>query len=102
MRNLILLFIALFLTACSSSVHLSQVNSDPNIHLKSPKMVEVETSQDVVMGFAFDTNYVDKAYTQIMERCPTGASMVNVEYVTKHGFLHWTNIIRVKAQCDLK
>ncbi|GAM63383.1 hypothetical protein JCM19232_1530 [Vibrio ishigakensis] len=54
----------------------------------------------MVMGFAFDTDYVDQAYAQVLEQCPTGASMVNVEYVTDHGFLHWTNKIRVKALCE--
>ncbi|MEZ9704315.1 hypothetical protein AB4308_07785 [Vibrio breoganii] len=99
MKKLILL-LPFFLAACSSSVHMSQVSNDPSVHLNNPQTVEVETSQTVVMGFAFDTDYVDDAYAQVMQQCPTGASMVNVEYVTDHGFLHWTNIIRMKALCS--
>ncbi|GEM81338.1 hypothetical protein VSU01S_35830 [Vibrio superstes NBRC 103154] len=79
---------------------MSQVTRDQNVQLQSPHTLEVETAQTVVMGFAFDTDYVDDAYAQVFEQCPSGASMVNVEYLTDHGFLHWTNRIRIKALCE--
>ncbi|EAP95692.1 hypothetical protein [Vibrio splendidus] len=90
----------LLLAACTSSVHMSQVSQNPNIQGTYIRTIEVATEKSVVMGFAFDTDYVDQAYTQILERCPMGASLVNIEYLTDHGFLHWTNKIRVRAACN--
>lgn len=99
MKKLVV-FLPLLLAACSSSVHMSQVSQNPSVQVTNPQSMEVETEQTVVMGFAFDTDYVDDAYSQVLQQCPTGASMVNVEYVTDHGFLHWTNKIRIKALCE--
>jgi hypothetical protein len=63
------------------------------------KVIEIEQSQKNILGFVYDTNYVDKAYERLLNQCPNGTSMMNVEYLTNHGFLSWTDKIRIKAIC---
>jgi len=62
-------------------------------------IVEVSTEQTVILGFAFDTEYVDRAYQELQKKCPKEVVAVNTQYSTSHGFLHWTNKIRMKAVC---
>jgi hypothetical protein len=62
-------------------------------------LIEVSSEQTVVLGFAFDTDYVDQAYRELQKKCPTDIVAVNTQYSTSHGFLHWTNKIRMKAVC---
>ncbi|ALO34602.1 hypothetical protein CMT41_07640 [Colwellia sp. MT41] len=96
---LTLLMLAL-LGGCTSSIHMSQVDIDSNYHeLDSYKVIEIEESQKNMLGFVFHTDYVDQAYTNLLRQCPNGTAIINVEYLTNHGFLSWTDIIRIKAIC---
>ncbi|WP_232300035.1 hypothetical protein [Colwellia sp. MT41] len=79
---------------------MSQVDIDSNYHeLDSYKVIEIEESQKNMLGFVFHTDYVDQAYTNLLRQCPNGTAIINVEYLTNHGFLSWTDIIRIKAIC---
>ena len=62
-------------------------------------IVEVNTEQTVILGFAFNTDYVNEAYQQLQQKCPKEVIAVNTQFSTSHGFLHWTNKIRMKAIC---
>jgi hypothetical protein len=62
-------------------------------------VIEIEKSQKNILGFVYNTDYVDQAYADLLHQCPNGTSMVNVEYLTNHGFLSWTDKIRIKAVC---
>lgn len=100
MKTLLLLLIIVMLGGCTSSIHMSQVDIGSNYNeLDSGKLIEIEESQKNILGFVYDTNYVDQAYTNLLRQCPKGTAIINVEYLTNHGFLSWTDKIRIKAIC---
>lgn len=101
MKKLILLLTVAMLSACTSSIHMSQVdiaNHDAN-KVEVGQVIEIEKSQKNILGFVYNTDYVDLAYKNLLLECPNGTSMINVEYLTNHGFLSWTDKIRIKAVC---
>jgi len=99
---LLSLFMLMMLSACTSSIHMSQVDigSNSQNQLVGGEVIEIEKSQKNILGFVYNTNYVDQAYTQLLLQCPNGTAMINVEYLTNHGFLSWTDKIRIKAICQ--
>jgi hypothetical protein len=100
MKKLFLLLNVVMLSACTSSVHMSQVDIGNNYNEDDiGKIIEIEESQKNILGFVYNTNYVDQAYKNLLLQCPSGTSMINVEYLTNHGFLSWTDKIRIKAIC---
>jgi hypothetical protein len=101
MKKLILLLTMAMLSACTSSIHMSQVDvgSDDANKVEIGKVIEIEKSQKNMLGFVYDTDYVDLAYKKLLLECPSGTSMINVEYLTNHGFFSWTDKIRIKAVC---
>ncbi len=104
MKKLFLLLTVIsimMLSACTSSIHMSQVDIGSNSQkdLDEGKVIAIEKSQKNILGFVYDSNYVDQAYAELLQRCPNGTAMINVEYLTNHGFLSWTDKIRLKAIC---
>jgi hypothetical protein len=63
------------------------------------QVIEIEKYQKNILGFVYNTDYVDLAYKNLLVECPNGTSMINVEYLTNHGFFSWTDKIRIKAVC---
>jgi len=104
MKKIILLlsiFMLVTLSACTSSIHMSQVDVDtisPD-ELNRGTIIEIEKSQKNILGFVYNTHYADQAYAELLQRCPSGTAIVNVEYLTNHGLLSWTDKIRIKAVC---
>lgn len=99
----LLLCLSILMTGCTHSIHMSHMS---DVSANTPKainiekhLIEVSSEQTVVLGFAFDTDYVDQAYRELQKKCPTDIVAVNTQYSTSHGFLHWTNKIRMKAVC---
>lgn len=92
----------MMLSACTSSIHMSQVDvgSNSQKELEHGKIIAIEKSQKNILGFVYNTGYVDQAYIELLQQCPTGTAMINVEYLTNHGFLRWTDKIRIKAICQ--
>lgn len=91
----------LTLQGCTHSIHM--VHTD-GFGYQVPKAsqattVEASTEQTVVMSFAFDTNYVEEAKAQLESQCKGDLAAVSTQYSTSHGFLHWTNKIRMKGIC---
>jgi hypothetical protein len=81
---------------------MSQVDVDsisPE-ELSRGTIIEIERSQKNILGFVSNTDYVDQAYTALLSQCPNGTTMINIEYLTNHGFLSWTDKIRIKAVCQ--
>jgi hypothetical protein len=100
MRIFSLSFLFLFFS-CSHAVHLVHL-SDHNLKksAKSGKMISVETEQVVVMGFMFDTNYVNQAHEQMIAKCPKGTiKNIMTRSSTSHAFFHWKNKIYMEGRC---
>lgn len=99
-HSLIILFSALAL-GCTHSIHQQHVSDiDPNFDASSAEKIVVQTEQKVVLGFVFDTDYVDQAYAQLQAKCQGRVGAVATQYSTSHGFLHWTNKIRMEGLCQ--
>lgn len=98
---LLTLLALMVLSACTSSIHMSQVDVGRNSknELVNGKVIAIEKSQKNIMGFVYNSHYVDQAYVDLLQQCPNGTAMINVEYLTNHGFLSWTDKIRIKAIC---
>lgn len=100
MRFIILSLFSLIIS-CSHSTHLVHV-SDHSLKLDQSKgkKIEIESKQHTIMGFVFDTNYVDQARAQLIKKCPTGdIKNIVTRYSTSHGFFSWYNKIHMQARC---
>jgi hypothetical protein len=99
----LLLLLSISVTGCTHSIHMSHMSdvsaNTPTALNLDKHIVEVNTEQRVILGFAFDTDYVNQAYQALQKKCPSEIVAVNTQYSTSHGFLHWTNKIRMKAVC---
>ena len=94
-------FLFLFLiVSCTHSIHLSQINhNNQPISKDLTKQVEIVTEKKIILGFNFNSNYVDEAYDKLLKACPQEVVAVNTQYSTSHHFLHWTNKITLRAVC---
>lgn len=93
--------LSLLTVGCTHSIHQQHV-SDMDADLVQTddvKTLVVTAEQSVVLGFVFDTNYVDQAYAQLRQQCPGRIAAVATQHSTSHGFLSWTNKIRMEALC---
>jgi len=93
---------ALALAGCTHSVH---VNHTSDYRLTKPladyEVVEARGEQEVVMGFATNTTYVDEAFAKLQSECPKGhVTGIQTRYSTSHSFLKWTNVIVMKGYCS--
>ena len=99
----LLLCLSILMTGCTHSIHISHMSdisaNTPSAINMDQHVVEVSSEQSVVLGFVFDTDYVNQAYQELQQKCPSEIVAVNTQYSTSHGFLHWTNKIRMKAIC---
>lgn len=88
------------LTGCTHSVHQSHMGDFLPRKQKGARFISVEAQRKVVLGFIFDTNFVEDARQQLLAACPRNEiTGVNTQYITSHGFLSWTEKIRIKALC---
>jgi len=76
------------------------VDSNSQNQLENGNVIAIEKSQKNILGFVYNTDYVDQAYVDLLQQCPNGTVMINVEYLTNHGFFSWTDKIRIKAICQ--
>ncbi|MCD8522432.1 MAG: hypothetical protein LRY66_05345 [Saccharospirillaceae bacterium] len=91
----------MLLTGCTHSVHMQHVSDFDHVSAAEKRsVVTAETEQTVVLGFVFDTDYVDQAKQQLMAQCNGRLSAVTTQYSTSHSFLHWTNKIRMQGLCS--
>lgn len=62
--------------------------------------VEAEETEDVVLGFIFDTDYVDRARDKLLAQCPD-AELVNVKvkFSTDMGFLAYRQRVHMRGEC---
>ena len=99
--NKILFLLVFILGGCSHSVHLVNIGDfDQKEKFTAGKWVKVETEQTVVLGFKFDTNYVELAHKKLIIECKTGDIQgITTRYSTSHGFFNWTNKINMQGLC---
>jgi hypothetical protein len=88
-------------TGCTHSVH--QVHTSgfgPFASTKKGKAISARAEQDVIFFYARETNYVDEAYAKIQQKCEGGDIRgLTTQFLTSHGFFHWTNKILIQGRC---
>jgi hypothetical protein len=90
----------LFLGGCAHSIHLVHAGGFDHSSSKGAKMIEARSEQFAVMGFVFDTNYVDQAYSKLQDECRGGnIEGVVTQYSTSLGFFSWTHKILMRGWC---
>jgi hypothetical protein len=104
MRTLKKIFVsALFcvvFSSCAHSVHLIHTSDfEGAVPYEKGKPVVVKTSQSVIMGFVTNSDYVDEAYKELLDRCDGRVTGITTKYSTALGFLSWENIIRMEGLC---
>lgn len=93
--------LALLTTGCAHSIHEVHVSDfNPPASVKDGQMIKVQTEQFVILGFTSQTDYVDKAYNQLMDKCPVGViTGITTQYSTSLSFFSWTNKILMQGLC---
>lgn len=97
-----LALLALLLSGCTHSLHLVHVSDfDPSYKASNQgDWITSYAEQFTVMGFANDTNYVDRAYSKLKSQCQGGGIQgIQTEFWTSHGFFSWTNKVRMQGLC---
>lgn len=104
MNKLLLAAALLAPAACTHSIHLVHVSDfDPGVAKDRGKWITAKTEQFVIMGFKFDTEYVDRAYRMLQEDCRGGKVQgITTQFSTSHGFFSWTNKILMQGLCVRK
>lgn len=102
MLNRLLLVLSLVvLVNCTHSVHLVHVGDfKPYQKQTSGKKIEARAEQTVFLGFTLETNYVDLARNELIQKCSKGTIQGPVSRLsTSHGFFSWTNKLYIQALC---
>ena len=99
--TLILLPGLLVLNGCTSSIHMVNLAGfEQTIPTDTDySYIETTAQQNVILGFAFDTDYVDDARNSLIAQCDGELTAVSTQYSTDHGFLNWNNKILMKGIC---
>jgi hypothetical protein len=68
--------------------------------LDTQRKITSSSEQFVILGFVFDTDYVDEALLKLQSQCPKGTvDRIDTVFKTKLGFLSWTNQIFMTGYC---
>jgi len=96
-----ILFAAILLSACTHSVHLVHVGDfKPYQKMTSGEKVESKAEQWVFLGFTQQTDYVNLARKELINKCQNGTIQGPVTRLsTSHGFFSWTNKIYIQGLC---
>lgn len=97
----VLFFISVLLglSACSHSVHQSHMGDFLPGKQKGARYFTVEAQKKVILGFNFNTDYVEEARQKLLAACSKQITGVNTQHITSHSFASYTEKIRIKALC---
>ena len=94
---LLSLFFTVMTTACAHSIHQLYVGSmDPKATYNDGKWVTADSLDFVVLGFQFDTNYVESAYRELESKCSGRIAQVTTEHLTSFLFLSYNQKVVLK------
>jgi hypothetical protein len=100
-RHSTLLGLLLLASGCTHSLHQVYVSDfGGGIDFSKDRKVEAQAEQFVVLGFVTQTDHINQAHTQLQNECPRGEILgITTEHWTSHGFLSWTNKLRMQGYC---
>ena len=101
MKLIILALTTVLFLGCAHSIHVVHSNPyDQSPGTAEPELIEARSEQGVVLGFAFDTDYVDRAYNTLQAKCSKGRiEGITTQFSTSLGFFNWTNKILMRGFC---
>lgn len=102
MKNTILLLsltLGIALSACTHSVHQSHMGDVLPGKQRGGRFFTVEAKKKVILGFNFNTDYVEEARHKLLAACSSEITGVNTQHITSHNFASYTEKIRIKAIC---
>ncbi len=97
-----ILMLGLFmLGGCTHSIHMVHTDGFNGAMpaAKQAQYVEAKSEQKVILGFVYNTDYVNRAHEELLAQCDGNIRAVSTQYSTSHNFLHWTNKILMKGVC---
>jgi hypothetical protein len=98
--NKLILLVLFTLGGCAHSVHQLHMGDFSGEKFTSGEWVSSQTSQKVILGFVFDTNYVNEARKNLIAKCPNGDIQgVTTRYSTSLGFFSWENKVFMQGLC---
>jgi hypothetical protein len=86
---------------CMSSLHqFSPSDTTGYYSYDSLKKVEARAEQFTILGFVKDTNYVDSALQDLLNKCVDGKlEGIGTTFKTRLGFFSWTNEVILMGYC---
>ncbi len=95
--------LSLLVCGCSFSVHEVAASgftaADPSTAPRHAKWIHAQAEQGVILGITDNTDYVDRAYADLLTQCPGDVVGMQIRFSTRLGFLSWTNVIDIRAMC---
>ena len=93
--------VSVLASGCTYSIHQVQVSDfQPYAPIERGDIVKGYGEQFVIMGFTQQTDYVNAAYKNLMNACPSGSlSGITTQIYTAHGFFSWTNKALMQGLC---
>ena len=100
-RGLTLMVGAALAAGCTHAVHINHtsdyVNTKP---LAECRQVAAKSDQHVFLGFTGQTDYVEEAFSELIEQCPKGVvTGIQSRYSTSHNFMSWKNTVLMRGYC---
>lgn len=101
MRTLACVFLLALIQSCAYSVHQVYIGSmDPNVKIGSTgKWLEADAKAFVILGFHFDTKYIDEAKRELESKCSGRLAQVTTEHLTAYWFLSYDQKVVLKGLC---
>lgn len=102
----LLLAFGIFSQGCAHSIHQYFVGDSATLenkgksNISNARSIHAEAEQFVILGFAFSTNYAEKAYIKLIKQCPKGELVgIQSRLSTSLGFLSYTNKLVLNGKC---
>jgi hypothetical protein len=87
--------------ACTHSIHQLYVGTaDRGLNYSRGKWVKGDTQDFVILDFAHDTSYVEKAVAELERQCPGRIAQVTTEHLTSFRFLSHYQKVVLKGWCQ--
>ncbi len=90
-------------SGCTYSVHeVTAAGFAPADAAPAPRKgewIHARGEQSVVLGITDNTDYVDRAYAELVSQCPGDIVGLSTRTSTSLGFLSYTNVVEMRAMC---
>jgi len=87
-------------SACTHSVHQQYVGSmDADANYGKGRWVTAESKDFVILEFQRDTNYVERAFTELESKCSGRIAQVTTEHLTSFKFLSYEQKVIMRGWC---